>query len=74
VLLQDPDDLLFPVPALLHALSSRSIYERTPVFPGRVFRGHVTLIAALIAVAAIAALKGLNNKISNEFNTIGSSL
>jgi hypothetical protein len=42
VLLQDPDDLLFPVPALLHALSSRSIYERTPVFPGRVFRGHVT--------------------------------
>jgi pilus assembly protein Flp/PilA len=32
------------------------------------------LIAALIAVAAIAALKGLNNKISNEFNTIGSSL
>jgi len=41
VLLQDPDDLLFPVPALLHALSSRSIYERTPVFPGRVFRGHV---------------------------------
>jgi pilus assembly protein Flp/PilA len=32
------------------------------------------LIAALIAVAAIAALKGLTNKISNEFNAIGSSL
>jgi pilus assembly protein Flp/PilA len=32
------------------------------------------LIAALIAVAAIAAMKGLNNKISNEFNTIGNSL
>jgi pilus assembly protein Flp/PilA len=32
------------------------------------------LIAALIAVAAIAALKGLNNKINNEFNAIGNSL
>jgi pilus assembly protein Flp/PilA len=32
------------------------------------------LIAALIAVAAITALKGLDNKISNEFNTIGNSL
>jgi pilus assembly protein Flp/PilA len=32
------------------------------------------LIAALIAVAAISALRGLGNKISNEFNTIGSSL
>ncbi len=32
------------------------------------------LIADLIAVAAIAALKGLNNKINNEFNTIGNSL
>jgi pilus assembly protein Flp/PilA len=32
------------------------------------------LIAALIAVAAIAAMRGLSNKISNEFNTIGSSL
>jgi pilus assembly protein Flp/PilA len=32
------------------------------------------LIAALIAVSAIAALKGLTNKISNEFNTIGNSL
>jgi pilus assembly protein Flp/PilA len=32
------------------------------------------LIAALIAVAAIAALRGLDNKISSEFNTIGSSL
>ncbi|MFP5228383.1 MAG: Flp family type IVb pilin [Acidobacteriota bacterium] len=32
------------------------------------------LIAALIAVAAIAAMRGLTNKITNEFNTIGSSL
>jgi pilus assembly protein Flp/PilA len=32
------------------------------------------LIAALIAVAAIAALKGLDNKIDNEFNAIGNSL
>jgi pilus assembly protein Flp/PilA len=32
------------------------------------------LIAALIAVAAITALKGLDNKISSEFNTIGNSL
>lgn len=32
------------------------------------------LIAALIAVAAIAALRGLTNKIDNEFNAIGSSL
>ncbi len=32
------------------------------------------LIAALIAVAAIAAMKGLTNKINNEFNAIGSSL
>ncbi len=32
------------------------------------------LIAALVAVAAITAIKGLGNKISNEFNTIGNSL
>jgi pilus assembly protein Flp/PilA len=32
------------------------------------------LIAALIAVAAIAAIKGLTTKITTEFNTIGSSL
>jgi pilus assembly protein Flp/PilA len=32
------------------------------------------LIAALVAVAAITALKGLDNKISNEFNAIGNSL
>jgi pilus assembly protein Flp/PilA len=31
-------------------------------------------IAALIAVAAITALRGLDNRISSEFNTIGSSL
>jgi len=32
------------------------------------------LIAALIAVAAITAMKGLDNKINNEFNAIGNSL
>jgi pilus assembly protein Flp/PilA len=32
------------------------------------------LIAALIAVAAIAAMKGLTTKITTEFNTIGNSL
>ncbi|MFY9745364.1 MAG: Flp family type IVb pilin [Acidobacteriaceae bacterium] len=32
------------------------------------------LIAALIAVAAILAMKGLANKISNEFNAVGNSL
>jgi len=32
------------------------------------------LIAALIAVAGIAALRGLTNKISNEFNVIGNTL
>jgi hypothetical protein len=34
MLLQDANDLLFRVPALLHAQSSRSIYERTPVLSG----------------------------------------
>jgi pilus assembly protein Flp/PilA len=32
------------------------------------------LIAALIALAAIAAMRSLSTKISTEFNTIGSSL
>lgn len=32
------------------------------------------LIAALVALAAITAMKGLSNKISSEFNTVGSSL
>jgi pilus assembly protein Flp/PilA len=32
------------------------------------------LIAALVAVAAISAIKGLGNKVDNEFNTIGNSL
>jgi pilus assembly protein Flp/PilA len=32
------------------------------------------LIAALIALAAIVAMKGLSNKISNEFNAVGNSL
>jgi hypothetical protein len=34
MLLQNHDDLLFRVPALLHAPSSRSIYERTPASAG----------------------------------------
>jgi pilus assembly protein Flp/PilA len=32
------------------------------------------LIAALIALGAIVAMKGLSNKISNEFNSVGNSL
>ena len=32
------------------------------------------LIAALIAVGVIVAMRSLSNKISNEFNTIGNSL
>jgi len=32
------------------------------------------LIAALIALAAITAMKGLTNKINSEFNSIGNSL
>ena len=32
------------------------------------------LLAALIALGAIAAMKGLTTKISTEFNTIGNSL
>jgi pilus assembly protein Flp/PilA len=32
------------------------------------------LIAALVALGAILAMKGLANKISNEFNTVGNSL
>ena len=32
------------------------------------------LIAAFIALTAIAALKGMGNKIGSEFNTIGSSI
>jgi pilus assembly protein Flp/PilA len=32
------------------------------------------LIAALIALAAITAMKGLSSKISTEFNVIGNSL
>jgi hypothetical protein len=41
MLLQNPNDLLFRIPALLHAPSSRLHYERTPVQTGRVFRGQV---------------------------------
>lgn len=32
------------------------------------------LIAALIALATITAMKGLTNKINSEFNAIGNSL
>jgi pilus assembly protein Flp/PilA len=32
------------------------------------------LIAALIALGAIAAMGGLSNQISNEFNSVGNSL
>jgi hypothetical protein len=42
MLLQEPDDLLFRVPVLLHAPSSRLDYEKTPVSTGRDFREQVT--------------------------------
>ncbi len=32
------------------------------------------LIAALIAVAAIAAMKGLGTQLSNTFNTVGTKM
>jgi pilus assembly protein Flp/PilA len=32
------------------------------------------LIAALIALGAIVAMKSLSNKVSNEFNAVGNSL
>jgi hypothetical protein len=47
MLLQDPDDLLFRVPALLHRPSSRLDYEKTPVGPGRDFRGQVKTITVV---------------------------
>jgi hypothetical protein len=45
MLLQDPNDLLFTKPALLHLLpSSQIIYERTPDSNGGDFRGHVNTL------------------------------
>jgi hypothetical protein len=41
MLLQNPDDLLFRVSALLHRQLPRLDYERTPVPTGRDFRGQV---------------------------------
>jgi len=41
MLLQNPDDLLFRITALLHRQLPRSDYERTPGQTGRVFRGQV---------------------------------
>jgi pilus assembly protein Flp/PilA len=32
------------------------------------------LVAALVGLGAVAAMKGLSNTISNTFNTIGTSL
>jgi hypothetical protein len=42
MLLQNPDDLLFRIPALLHQQLPHSIYERTSDPNGRYFRGQVT--------------------------------
>jgi len=36
--------------------------------------GQDLVESALIALAAIASMRSLSNKISNEFNTIGSTL
>src|SRR3984957_9992321 len=52
MLLQDPDDLLLCVPALLHAPSSRLDYERTPVSTGRDFRRQVKRVLARIRLGA----------------------
>jgi hypothetical protein len=43
MLLQNPNDLLFRIQALLHRQLPHSIYERTPNSNGRYFRGQVTL-------------------------------
>jgi hypothetical protein len=57
---RNPDDLLFRVPALLHALSSRLDYEKTPASTGRDFRGQVTgrpiFDYALVSTGAISAI------------------
>jgi hypothetical protein len=50
MLLQNPDDLLFRVPALLHTKSSRLLYERTPASAGRVFWGQVTVSVSASAI------------------------
>jgi hypothetical protein len=42
MLLQNPNDLLFRIQALLHRQLPHSIYERTPNSNGRYFRGQVT--------------------------------
>jgi hypothetical protein len=55
MLLQDPDDLLFRVPALLHRPSSRLDYEKTPVGPGRDFRGQVKTLARFLGLVYVAA-------------------
>jgi hypothetical protein len=41
MLLQNPNDLLFRIQALLHRQLPHSIYERTPNSNGRYFRGQV---------------------------------
>ena len=50
MLLQYPDDLLFRLPALLHAPLPRSIYERTPASTGRDFRGQVKAVLDVLLV------------------------
>src|SRR5271167_405851 len=52
MLLQDPDDLLFRVSALLHPTSSRLHYERTPTSTGGVFREQVTCPPPRVCEAA----------------------
>jgi hypothetical protein len=42
MLLQNSDDLLFRISALLHQQLPHSIYERTSEMTGRYFRGQVT--------------------------------
>ncbi len=54
MLLQDPDDLLFRVPALLHRQLPRFNYERTPASTGGVFRGQVNTISSPLHNATVS--------------------
>jgi pilus assembly protein Flp/PilA len=51
-------------PALLHLLHDESGQDLI----------EYALVAALVGLGAVAALKGLKNSIDNTFNSIGSSL
>jgi len=56
MLLQNPDDLLFRITALLHRQLPRSDYERTPGQTGRVFRGQVNLMEVCPSVSDLSSI------------------